>query len=116
MGFSEVEKTYFYETWEMDGCRKLVKTYVFSEPWRFVLRVRPNMITKIRRKDPAIERRCDEIKSYLTRNAYEYRYSKIRGGDVWQWWHDYPENKREKNVLKNKPLPQILDEVAEGLL
>jgi hypothetical protein len=116
IGFTEVEKSYFYEAWELDSCRKLVKTFVFSEPWRFVLRVRPNMITKIKRLDPAIESRCAEINSYFKRNAYEFRYDKIRGGNVWQWWHDCMYNKREKNVLKNKPLLQILEEVAEGLL
>lgn len=116
MDFTEVEKSYFYEVWEMDSCRKLVKKYVFSEPWRFVLRVRPNMITKIKREDPVIEQRCAEIKSYFEENAYEYRWQKIRGGGVWQRWHDDVENEREKNVLKNKPLQQILDEVVEGLL
>ena len=116
MGFTEVEKSYFYEVWEMDSCRKLVKKYVFSEPWRFVLCVRPNMITKIKREDPVIEQRCAEIKSYFEGNAYEHRWSKIIGRGVWKRWHDDAENEREKNVLKNKPLQRVLKEIDEGLI
>jgi hypothetical protein len=117
LGFTDVEKTFFYEVWKWNKHRRqLEKHFVFGESWRFVLRVRPNMITKIKRIDPAIESRRAEIKSYFDGNAYEYRWCKIRGGDVWQWWHDYPADRLVKNVLKNKPLPKILDEVAAGLL
>ena len=74
------------------------------------------MITKIKREDPVIEQRCAEIKSYFEGNAYEYRWSKIIGRGVWKQRHDDAENERGKNVLKNKPLQRVLNEVDEGLI
>jgi len=116
MGFTEVEKSFFYEVWEMDWRKKLIKRYVFSEPWRLVLRVRPNMIDKVKKRDVVIEKRLKEINNYLERNACEYRLKRLIGGKVWHWWHDDYENKREVNVLKNKPLQRILEEAAQDLL
>jgi len=116
LGFTDVEKSFFYEAWKMDSCKRLVKYYVFSEPWRFVLRVRPNMIDKVKRRDAEIDKRQKEIDNYLERNYYEIRLNKLLAGDVWHWSRDFGENYREKNVLQNKPLPRILDECAQGLL
>jgi hypothetical protein len=45
-GFDENEKQMFHEEYHYEtGKRDPIKRYVFDEPWRFVLRVRPNMIT-----------------------------------------------------------------------
>jgi hypothetical protein len=115
LGFTDFEKQFFYEKWFVYGKKELVKRYVFSEPWRFVLRVRPNMIDKIRKKDPLLEKRIKEIDNYLERNCYRGRMSNLLYGYQWgNCWID--EDLRQKNVLKNKPLPRILDECAQGLL
>jgi hypothetical protein len=115
IGFTEVEKQFFHEVWEMNCRRQLVKRYVFNEPWRFVLRIRPYMIDKVRKRDAVLDKRLDEISGYLERNDYRKRLSKLLYGcDPYRWWKG--EDEREKNVLKNKPLRQILDEVKEGLL
>ncbi|MBO9200123.1 MULTISPECIES: hypothetical protein [Niastella] len=114
MGFTDEEKQFFDEVWEMDSRKELVKRYVFREPWRFVLRVRPNVIDKIRRRDAMVESRSQEIRNYLDANNYRYRLDKLLDGGVYKWWKG--EREREKNVLKNKPLPRILEEVARGLL
>ena len=51
LGFSDVEKQFFHVEYHFEGWnRQLGKKYVFNEPWRFVLRVRPNMIDKIQRE------------------------------------------------------------------
>jgi hypothetical protein len=115
LGFTDFEKQFFYEQWFLYGKKELVKRYVFSEPWRFVLRVRPNMIDKIRKKDPLLEKRIKEIDNYLDTNYYRGRMSKLLYGSGWGNWRR-GEDLREKNVLKNKPLPRILDECAQGLL
>ncbi len=45
LGFNEAEKQFFHPEYVYEQARgKFVKRYVFNEPWRFVLRVRPNMI------------------------------------------------------------------------
>lgn len=115
LGFTEVEKSYFYEVWKMDSCKKLYKYYVFSEPWRFVLRVRPNMIDKIKRRDAQIESRSKEIDNFFERNNYRYRLWKILDGDASRRWYD-KEKIIVENVLKNKPIQRVLNEIDEGLL
>ena len=115
MGFTDDEKLLFDEVWEMDTRKELVKRYVFREAWRFVLRVRPNVIDKVRKRDSMVESRYQEILDYLDGSCHRRRLNKLLyGGDRYGWWRG--ERKREKNILKNKPLPRILDECEQGLL
>jgi hypothetical protein len=114
LGFNEVEKSFFYDAWKWEGGKRLYKYYVFSEPWRFVLRVRPNMIDKIKRRDAQIESRSQEIENYFERNNCRYRLCKILDGEV-GWRYDMRKRPVE-NVLKNKPLQRVLYEINEGLL
>lgn len=110
LGFSESEKQMFHEEYHYEKWnRGLVKRYVFNEPWRFVLRIRPNMITKIRVKDPILEARLKRISNYLKRNDFEKRQAKLMYGRYkWKWWKDY-EKYDEGNILKDKSLHQVLD-------
>lgn len=110
MKFTDAEKQFFYEVWQMDKQKRLTKRYVFREPWRFLLRVQPNMVTRIRKTDPMLERRLHEIKSYLERNNYEKRLYRILDGVV--RYRDI-EIKENVNILKNKSLQQVLDELHE---
>jgi len=116
LNFTDVEKSFFYEVWKMDCSKKLVKYYVFSEPWRFVLRVRPNMIDKVKRKDEEIERRMNEINQYLEWNYYVCRLEKLMHGDAgYRKWRDglrFP----LINPLKNRPVHHILNDIDAGLL
>jgi len=115
LGFTDGEKLLFDVVWEMDSRRELVKRYVFREPWRFVLRVRPNVIDKVQKRDAMVESRSQEIRNYLDANMYRCRLNKLlHGYERYGWWKG--ERKREKNLLKNKPLQRILEETAQGLL
>ena len=114
MNFTDDEKRFFYEVWETDG-RQSAKRYVFSEPWRFVLRVRPNIIDKVKKRDVLIEKELQEIWNYLDGNCYRRRLNKLLyGSEPGGWWKG--EDERQKNVLKNKPLQRILNELTEGQL
>lgn len=115
LGFTDGEKQFFYEDVFQYGKNQQGKRYVFSEPWRFVLRVRPNIIDKVKKRDVEIERRMKEIDNYLDGNHYRGRMNKLLYGTDWNS-RQKGERLREKNVLKNKPLKRILDECAQGLL
>jgi hypothetical protein len=109
MEFSEKEKQLFYEVWEMDFRRQLVKKFVFAEPWRFVLRIQPNMIDKVRKIDAVIEARLKEIDDYLERNDWRKKQCKlVHGYYKWGGWKEH-EKYNEKSMFKNKSLYQILD-------
>ena len=87
-----------------------VKRYVFSEPWRFVLQVRPNMIDKIRKRDVVIEARLKAINNYLEKDFLRVKLNKLLyGNNRWHWKEG--EKEKEKNPLKNKPIERIMDEL-----
>lgn len=116
LGFNEREKQMFHEVLRYENrSRGLVKRYVFSEPWRFVLRVRPNMITKVRKRDVVIEARLREIDSYLKRDNNRNRQTKLLYGDSRKYYWKREELIKKKNPLKNKSIQQIMDELNNDI-
>jgi len=109
MNFSEDERKLFHEVIDYEnGGKQIVKRYVFSEPWRFVLRVRPNMITMVKKNDALIESRQKEICNYLERNKLREKLFKLlHGYNVWRPYYSKREYK-EKYVYKNKAFSQVL--------
>ena len=111
--FTESEKSFFYAIWETDKRGLFVKRFVFKEPWRFVLRVRPNMIEKVRKRDNEIEARLKEINDYLDRNHLTGRLNKLVHGRGGNNWLKFYEKEKEKYAFKNKSLAQILNSINE---
>jgi hypothetical protein len=93
--FTELERSFFYETLtHLKFSKKAVKVYRFAETWRFVLRIQPNMITKVRSKDFDLERKRDEIDAFFNSNNRRYRLSKLLHGVGWKWkWERRPKAK-----------------------
>lgn len=114
LGFNEKEKQMFHEVFHNEKWnRGPVKRYVFNEPWRFVLRVRPNMITKVRAKDAVLESRLKQLEDYLENNDLRKRQHRLLYGRYqWRGWRGF-EKYNEVNSLKNKSLQQILDMIKE---
>lgn len=54
-----------------------IKYFVVKEPWRFVLQVRPNMITKQRVVAPELSSAIDQLDNYLERHQLEHRIWKL---------------------------------------
>ena len=79
--------------------------YEFKEPWRYVLRIRPNMIDKVKAFDSELEQRIAELDTILYENHKSNgRLIKMKG------WCRYIYKNQEKyiNPLKNKSLNQII--------
>lgn len=114
--FTDGEKQFFHPEYFSDKWRDTPTIrLVFNEPWRFVLRVRPNMIDKVRVLDSEIESRMKEIDNYFDRNHYDHVLIRILNGHGrYNCWKGY-EKEKEKNSLKHKPLHRILDELEEFL-
>lgn len=105
--FSEAEKQFFEERCMLNtSAGKQGRIFVFTQPWRFVLRVRPNIITKKRARDEVIESRLQQICNYIKCNALWGRINHLTGGYRYSWQE---ERAKEKNFLKNKPLAAILN-------
>lgn len=116
MGFTDAERQFFHEQWEYTCRRDLIKRYVFSEPWRFVLRVRPNMIDKVRRRDEVIERQMNEIDDYLKWNNHICRMEKLVYGKC-SYGRGFDDLRfLLKNPCRNRPVHHLLNDIEEGVL
>jgi hypothetical protein len=112
--FSEAEKQMFHEVLHWDSKRRtFTKSYVFNEPWRFVLKAKPNMITKVRIRDAVLESRIRSLENYMIRNDLRKQQSKALS-ESYKYVYWKREGKcKEKNPLLNKPLVRIVDEAKE---
>jgi len=52
--------------------------YIFCEPWRYVLRVEPNMITHIKKIDSVLESEIKEIENFIEHHYLRPKISKSR--------------------------------------
>ena len=114
LGFNDAQKQMFHEVFRYDKSRRMTKRYVFNEPWRFVLRVRPNMITRVKANDSLIEARMRELDSYLERNNLKWKQIKLLEGNCRRRHRDW-DNYKETYAFENWPLERILDQLIEEL-
>jgi hypothetical protein len=107
--FSDAERTWFYETLtHVKQSKTPVKVFRFTEPWRFVLRIQPNMITKIRIKDFELEQRAKDIGRFFDFDKRSYTLLKLLNGHTYSW-KSRPRGKY-KDPFHNRQLPDILNE------
>jgi len=107
--FDEKERKYFDEQYIYHkNYREPSIRYVFNEPWRFVLRVRPNIIDKVRIMDHELQARMRWISQYQEWNGLNGRTNRLIYGRSW-WRKRYGERESERNPLKNKPVTHVLD-------
>ncbi len=116
LNFTESEQQLFYPEYRLEKWSKTpVKYYVFIEPWRFVLKVKPNMIEKTRIKDTILESDISKLSDYIERNDLKKRINKIKRGYHQYGWHRpyRGEKYNELDPHKNKSLIQLLDMIKE---
>ena len=105
--FSVKEYLYFARVECFNRQKDRFETYYeFTEPWRFELRVKPNMITHYRPVDIAIERELAELDKIIS----DYKnwgiiHSKIYGGSY--SWNQYQKRYTPKEKYKRTPLKEI---------
>lgn len=70
--FSVKEQAFFVKTEVYDPHQKKFETYYeFRDPWRFVLRVKPYMITHYKPVDIELEREIAQVSSFLDRHKIQ---------------------------------------------
>lgn len=108
---SPEERVLFYPREETRKDGTTYVRYVFAEAWRFVLQVKPYMITHVKAVDELLEQEVQQIDNYITRHHLEPRLNKLVWGRCrWHGWNTAREKK--KNPIHNKPLHCILAEAA----
>jgi hypothetical protein len=106
-GFTEAEAACFYPVPEWRHGR-FYTVYQFREPWRFVLRVVPNLVTEVKVKDNLLEQRLDEIESYLSFNDRRERQSWLLGKYVKYRWFKR-ERAKYQSPYRNRPFHAMLE-------
>jgi len=92
------EKVWFKEDWGFDHKGRIILWgYAFTEPWRFVLKTEPNIITMVKIFDPILLKQKAEIENYLDRRNLFPRLLKLLDG-----YYENPDrwNLKEKEKYK----------------
>lgn len=103
--FSRVE---YYDKWR----RRIVVKYVFNEPWRYVLVVRPHIITHRKMKDEVLEQQIAELSNHIRSNDLGPKMYKLTKGRSYRYRHK-DEDYIDPNPFKNIQLHKILGAIEE---
>jgi len=90
------------ETFDVKTRRVDIK-YVFTEPWRYKLKVTPHMITHIKLMDLDIERELSYIAEHIDNHNLEPRINLLTRGRGYHWSGWFYERNKYINKIKNIP-------------
>lgn len=84
--------------------------YVFTEPWRYVLKVAPHIVTHRRLKDSDIERELARIDNHINNYDLAPRIALLTQGRGYRWngWYCKP----TKHINKFKNIPRYANKEA----
>lgn len=110
---TELEKAHFhlYEKMSKDGKSKCF-VYRFNEPWRYVLQVKPHMITEVKMVDGLLEQEIQLLDNYITNHYLRRRMNKItgRGYSLYGWGQEV--KPRYRIPKRNRTLSFLMEECA----
>lgn len=107
------EQIYFHPVAHYDGRRRIWETlYRFIEPGMFVLRIRPNMLIKVQKRNWEAESRYKEIDNLINKQRYYYRLDKLHSGTLYEWRKDWLKEIND-DPFHNKPIHDIIEEYNE---
>ncbi|REC48211.1 hypothetical protein [Chryseobacterium pennipullorum] len=93
------ERQYFVKQEEYCVFRKMYQPYYeFTEPWRFILRIRPHMITHYKPVDFELEKEYAELESYLGQHKITGIVHKTMGGKSRSW----RTKKEDQNLIRSR--------------
>lgn len=109
LGLTDYEKTYFsiVEQWS-DSFDRMRQFYKFDDSWRFVLRIRPHIITHKRALDIDLERELKWIQNQITNKHLRAKINKITSGRGRYKGYDTAEKPKYTDQNKNKSLQDWL--------
>lgn len=115
---TEYEKMFFYQKETLDFMGKhIIIQYAYVDPWRFVLQIRPHMITKTKMIDADLEREYHQLKNYIEKNHLGHRIYKLtKGRSRRRCCKNKDIHPRERHPFINMPLYRILDACREEKL
>lgn len=104
LNLTDAEKRCFYfkEVWDV-VYRRWKNKYVFTEPWRFVLVIKPYIVYAAKQADEELEQQLSEIDEFISWNYHLPRILRLtdKTNNRWDW--DFYEHPLYINEFKNKP-------------
>jgi hypothetical protein len=106
---SDAERACFHteERWHTYARQPEIRV-VFNDPWRYELKVEPNIISEARMHDCLLEQQLAEVNSYIERNHLRRPIYRLVKGRTDYWNRHKVEREWESHPFKNKPLHAIL--------
>jgi hypothetical protein len=106
---TEQEKRLFHREERTYKCTKAVSIhYVFTERWRFILKVMPRIITHIKMVDGTLDGQIQRLDNRITTHHLRHKLWKEINGRVYNYRKNIP---RPPDPFKRKSLTTILNEV-----
>ncbi|GAA3768960.1 hypothetical protein GCM10022423_22830 [Flavobacterium ginsengiterrae] len=114
---TEKEKAHFYkrERWCSNFKRYKIH-YVFNEPWRYVLRVSPYMITHTKMVDCDLECEIQLIDNYIVNHNLRDKINRLMYGSSLKWSYYEKENPKEISPIKNKSLHELYQQYVDEMI
>jgi hypothetical protein len=114
---TEKEKSYFTLTKEWsNNLGRYIIYYRFDEPWRFVLRVRPNIITHTKPVDSELQSELRILENYITNQNLSYKINRLVMGYARCPGYYQTENPRELNPIKNKSRHLLYQQYVDEMI
>lgn len=109
LGLTNDEKTYFsvVEQWS-DSFDRMRQFYKFDDSWRFVLRIKPHIITHKKVLDTDLERKIKWIENQITNKHLRPKINKLTTGRSRYKGYDAAEKSKYIDLNKNKSLQDWL--------
>jgi hypothetical protein len=108
---TDKQKLYFHERLWLTDKGELRKKYFFAEPWRYILKVRPNLITRIKIIDPLLLQQESEISTYLDKSHLRPRFERLIYG--YYTWSNKWELKPKMKYVSLVPVSELVAEYYE---
>jgi hypothetical protein len=103
MTLTDDEKACFTRVEFMDTHRRVNIKYVVTEPWRYILKILPRIITHVKLMDVDIEKELAYIDNRIDSNYLEPRLYRLTRGRRYNWKDEFNEPAKYINKLKNIP-------------
>lgn len=115
LGLTDRERRYFEKKDEYCPVRRVFGTYYqFTEPWRFTLRVKPNIITHYKPLDLELEKEYAQLEAYLVQHKVVGILQKTIHGKSNPWKMKYRSD--QKGSKKYFHYRMSATEIAESFL
>lgn len=101
---TDEEKLCFTRVETIDANSRNIKVnYVFSEPWRYALKVIPHIVTHVKLMDADLKSESSVIANHIKNYDLWPRINLLIRGKSYSWHYRYYEREKYINQLKNMP-------------